>query len=61
MRAAYHVQTMGEIIDKTKGKVKQVVGALTDNKRLKQEGRTQGQVEGAVKEVKRAVNGRIRN
>ncbi len=36
MRAAYHVQTMGEIIDKTKGKVKQAVGALTDNKRLKQ-------------------------
>jgi uncharacterized protein YjbJ (UPF0337 family) len=54
-------QTMGEIVDKTKGKIKQAVGDLTGNKRLKREGRTQGQVEGAVKDVKRAVNGRIRN
>ena len=55
---------MGEIIDKTKGKIKQAVGDLTGNKRLKprgREGRTQGQVEGAVKDAKRAVNGRIRN
>ena len=29
---------MGEIIDKTKGKIKQAVGDLTGNKRLKQEG-----------------------
>ena len=53
--------TMGEIIDKTKGKNKQPVGDLTGNKRLKREERTQGQVEGAVKDVKRAVSGRIRN
>ena len=57
-------QTIGEIIDKTEGKIKQTVGDLTGNKRLKREGdegRTQGQVEGAVKDAKCAVNGRIRN
>ena len=42
-----------------KRKIKQVVGDLTG--RLKREGRTQGQVEGAVKDAKCAVNGRIRN
>ena len=53
---------MGEIIAKTKGRIKQAVGDdLTGNKRLKREGRTQGQVEGAVKDAKCAVNGRIRN
>ena len=31
-------QTMGEIIDKTKGKNKQAVDDLTGNKRLKREG-----------------------
>jgi uncharacterized protein YjbJ (UPF0337 family) len=31
-------QTIGEIIDKTKGKIKQAVGDLTGNKRLKREG-----------------------
>jgi len=32
-------QTMGEIIDKTKGRIKQAVGDdLTGNKRLKREG-----------------------
>ena len=30
-------QTMGEIIDKTKGKIRQAVGDLTGNKRLKRE------------------------
>ena len=44
-----------------KRKIKQAVGDLTGNKRLKREGRTQDQVEGAVKDVKRAVNERIRN
>ena len=52
---------MGETIDKTKGKIRQAVGDLTGNKRLKREGRTQGQVEVTVKNAKRAVNGRIRN
>ncbi len=54
-------QAIGEIIDKTEGKIKQTVGDLTGNKRLKREGPTQGQVEGAVKDAKCAVNGRIRN
>jgi uncharacterized protein YjbJ (UPF0337 family) len=52
---------MGEIADKTKGKIKQAVGDLIGNKRLNREGRRQGQVERALKDVKRAVNGRIRN
>lgn len=30
-------QTMGEIIDETKGKIKQAVGDLAGNKRLKRE------------------------
>jgi uncharacterized protein YjbJ (UPF0337 family) len=54
---------MGEIIDKTKGKIRQAVGDLTGNKRLKREGErdgTQGQVESTVKDTKRAVNQRIR-
>ncbi len=49
---------MGEIINKTKGKVKQAVGALTGNKKLKQEGERdelKGKVEGVVKKVKAAV------
>ena len=31
-------QTIGEIIDQTKGKIKQAIGDLTGNKRLKREG-----------------------
>ena len=57
MRAAYHAQTIGEIIDKTKGKITQAAGDLTGNKRLKREG---GRDEHKAK-AKRAVNGRIRN
>jgi hypothetical protein len=45
-------QTIGEIIDKTKSKINQAIGGLSGNKKLKREGRTQGQVESAV-------NGRI--
>ena len=57
-------RAMGEIIDKIKGKINQAGGDLTGNKKAPargREGRTQGQVEGAVKDLKRAVNGRIRN
>jgi uncharacterized protein YjbJ (UPF0337 family) len=49
---------MGEIIDKTKGKIKQVVGDLTGNEGLKQEGERdelKGKVEGVVEGVKDAV------
>ena len=49
---------MGEIIDKTKGRFKQAVGDLTDNKQLKREGKSdeiKGKVEGVVKDVKHAI------
>jgi uncharacterized protein YjbJ (UPF0337 family) len=49
---------MGEIVDKTKGKVKQAVGDLTRNEGLKQEGENdefKGKLEGAVKDAKGAV------
>jgi uncharacterized protein YjbJ (UPF0337 family) len=48
---------MGEIIDKTKGKIKQAIGALTGDKDLKHEGErdeTKGKIEGAVERVKDA-------
>ena len=51
---------MGEYIDKTKGKIKQAVGDLTGNKRLKREGERDeraGEVEGAIADVKGAVKG----
>jgi len=49
---------MGEIIDKSKGKIKQAVGDLTGNNKLKQEGERdelKARVKGEVKDVKRAV------
>ena len=49
---------MGEIIDKVKGKIKQVEGDLTGDKQLHAEGvldETKGKLEGAVKAVKHAV------
>ena len=49
---------MGEMIDKSKGKIKQAVGELTGNKKLKREGEwdeLKGRAKGAVKDVKRAV------
>jgi uncharacterized protein YjbJ (UPF0337 family) len=50
---------MGEIIDKVKGKFKQVAGALTGDKKLELEGKVdiaKGKVKGAVEDVKHAVN-----
>jgi uncharacterized protein YjbJ (UPF0337 family) len=41
---------MGSTTDKIKGRVKEAVGAITDNDRLKREGRTD-QAEGEVKET----------
>ena len=52
-------QAIGETIDKTKGRIEQVAGELTGNKRFKRERRTQGQVEGVVKDAWCMVNGRI--
>lgn len=49
---------MGELIDKVKGKVKQAIGDLTDNKELKREGErdeNKGKLEGAVEGVKGAA------
>ncbi|HUS84158.1 MAG TPA: CsbD family protein [Anaerolineales bacterium] len=49
---------MGEFIDKAKGKIKQGVGGLTGNKKLKREGERdelKGQVKGIVKDGKRAI------
>jgi len=49
---------MGEFTDKAKGKIKKVVGDLTGNEGLKQEGARdefKGKVEGAVTDVKNAV------
>jgi uncharacterized protein YjbJ (UPF0337 family) len=49
---------MGEIIDKVKGKAKQVVGTVTGNDKLKAEGEVdelKGKAKGAVENVKQAV------
>jgi len=49
---------MGEYTDKAKGRVKQAVGDLTGNKKLKREGERDelaGKAKGAVKAAKRAV------
>jgi len=49
---------MGEFIDKGKGKIKQAVGDLTGNKKLKREGERdvlKGRAKGVVKDVKRTI------
>jgi uncharacterized protein YjbJ (UPF0337 family) len=49
---------MGEIIDKVKGKIKQVAGTVTGNDKLKAEGKAdeaKGKVKGALEDMKRAV------
>jgi len=49
---------MGEIMDKVKGKAKQVAGTLTGNDKLKTEGEVdelKGKAKGAVENVKQAV------
>ena len=49
---------MGEVVDKSKGRIKQAVGDLTGDKELKQEGENdelKGKLEGAVKAVKGAA------
>jgi uncharacterized protein YjbJ (UPF0337 family) len=51
---------MGEIIDRTKGKIKQVTGTLTGNDKLKAEGEVdelKGKVKGTVEDVKQAIKG----
>ena len=49
---------MGEISDKTKGKIKQAVGKATGNDKLVREGKidvVKGSVKGAVEDAKHAV------
>jgi uncharacterized protein YjbJ (UPF0337 family) len=49
---------MGEIIDKTKGRIKRTVGKLTGDEDLEQEGEIdelKGKLEGAVEDVKRTI------
>jgi uncharacterized protein YjbJ (UPF0337 family) len=51
---------MGELIDKTKGKIKQAAGAATGNKKLEREGRAdtaKGNAKGAFENAKQAVKG----
>ena len=51
---------MGEIIDKTKGRLKQAAGNLTGNKDMKREGKVdelKGKVEGVAKDLKHAIKG----
>ena len=55
---------MGEIIDKTKGKIKQVAGIVAGDKKLQQDGKVdeaKGKVKGAVEEVKHAVKQAAKN
>ena len=49
---------MGSKSDKIKGRVKEAVGALTDNDRLKREGQTD-QVVGEVKEAAEKVKDKV--
>jgi len=49
---------MGEFVDKTKGRIKQAVGDLTGNEKLRREGKRdeiKGKVEGVVDDAKHAV------
>ena len=49
---------MGSTTDKIKGRVKEAVGVITDNDRLKREGQTD-QVAGEVKEVAEKVKDNV--
>ena len=51
---------MSELVNKTKGKIKQAVGDLTGNEKLRKEGKRdelKGKVEGAIEDVKDAAKG----
>jgi uncharacterized protein YjbJ (UPF0337 family) len=49
---------MGSTTDKIKGRVKEAVGVITDNDRLKREGQTD-QVVGEVKEIAEKVQDKV--
>jgi uncharacterized protein YjbJ (UPF0337 family) len=51
---------MGEIIDRTKGKIKRVAGTVAGNDKLKAQGdvdELKGNAKGAVEDIKHAVKG----
>lgn len=51
---------MGEHTDKFKGKIKEVAGKATGDKKLEREGKVdqaKGDVKGAIKHVKQAIKG----
>ena len=50
---------MGSTTDKIKGRVKEAVGVITDNDRLKREGQTD-QVVGEVKEIAEKVQDKVK-
>lgn len=55
---------MSEFINKGKGRIKQAVGSLIGDEKLKAEGARdehRGQVEGAVADVKHAVQGAVKD
>lgn len=55
---------MSELGKKIKGRIKQAAGSLTGNKGLKREGEDderEGQVEGAVADIKQAVTGAVKD
>jgi len=55
---------MGEFSDKGKGRIKQAIGDLTGNEKLRREGKRdeiKGKVEGAVDDAKSAVKQAVRN
>jgi uncharacterized protein YjbJ (UPF0337 family) len=49
---------MGSTTDKIKGRIKEAVGVITDNDRLKREGQTD-QVVGEVKEIAEKVQDKV--
>jgi uncharacterized protein YjbJ (UPF0337 family) len=56
--SAKQEEPMGELIDKAKGKIKQAAGDLTDDDKLKGEGKVdeaKGKVKGGFEELKHAV------
>jgi len=55
---------MSELVKKTKGRIKQAVGGLTGDKRLKQEGENEeraGRADAVVADLKHAVKGAMKD
>lgn len=55
---------MGELIDKTKGKIKKAIGSATGDDKLKREGEVdelKGKVKGAAEDVKHAIKDAVKS